>query len=187
MTALMTRTSTPKFAEASLAQGDIDRILAAAQRAPDHGRLRPWRFVVIEGEARQAFGQLLAISLRRREPEASEAKLEAERNKALRAPLIIAVAAEVQEHPRIPQIEQILAVGAAVENMLLAAHALGFGANWKTGPAAYDPTFKEALGLASTAQLVGFVYLGKIATPGRLQDLEAANVTLWLPPNSTAC
>jgi nitroreductase len=129
-------------------EAELSGMLEAAQRAPDHRRLKPWRFVIVEGEARQKFGELLAASLRRREPAASEQTLEVERMKAFRAPVIVVVAAEVQHHPKIPEIEQVLAAAAAAQNILLAAHSLGLGATWKTGGAAYDESVKTAFGLA---------------------------------------
>ena len=85
--------------------------------------------------------------------------LSRERAKALRAPLIIVVAARTQVC-KIPQIEQVLAVAAAAQNIMLAAHALGFGAMWKTGDPAYDDSVKSALGLETTDSIVGFLYLG---------------------------
>ncbi|MGH7121123.1 MAG: nitroreductase family protein [Gemmataceae bacterium] len=183
LTVLMTRTSAAKLSEPGPEPKDIEKMLGAALRAPDHGRLHPWRFVLIEGDARKGFGELLAQSLLSREPSASEQKLEAERNKALRAPLIIAVAAEVKANPKVPETEQILAVAAAAQNILLAAHALGFGANWKTGAAAYDQAVKTALGLAPGAQLVGFLYIGSVAVQGRQMESALSDyVSHWPSP-----
>ena len=123
---------------------------------------------------------MLARSLLRREPEAPAGKLEAERKKALRAPLIIVAAAAVAQNPKVPEVEQIVAVGAAVQNLLLAAHALGYGGFWRTGPAAYDPALKQELGLAPSDAIVGFLYLGSVETPGppRRSDAEAAILPL---------
>ena len=141
----------------------LERILAAAASAPDHGRLRPWRFIVIRGEARSRLGEVFADALRKRQPDAPEAALEQERARPLRAPLLIAVAARLDpQHPKIPEIEQILSTGAAVQNVLLAAHAQGFGAKWLTGANAYDENVKRALGLSPDDRLVGFVHLGTI-------------------------
>jgi nitroreductase len=141
----------------------LERILAAGASAPDHGRLRPWRFIVIRGEARHRLGEVFAEALRKRQPDAPEAALEQERARPLRAPLLIAVAARLDpQHPKIPEIEQILSTGAAVQNVLLAAHAQGFGAKWLTGANAYDEHVKAALGLAADDRLAGFVHLGTI-------------------------
>ena len=141
----------------------LERILAAGASAPDHGRLRPWRFIVIRGAARARLGEVFAEALRRRDPAAAEAALEQERGRPLRAPLVIAVAATVDpQHAKIPAIEQILSAGAAVQNMLLAAHAQGYGGKWLTGANAYDEHVKAALGLAPDDRLVAFLYLGSI-------------------------
>jgi nitroreductase len=141
----------------------LERILQAGASAPDHGRLRPWRFILIRGEARRRLGLVFADALRQRQPDAPEAALEQERARPLRAPLLIAVAARVDpHHPKIPEIEQILSTGAAVQNILLAAHAQGFGAKWLTGANAYDEHVKAALGLSADDRLVGFIHLGTV-------------------------
>ena len=129
-------------------------------RAPDHGRLRPWRFIAIRGEALNRFGDVLADTLQARSPAATPDMLVRERAKALRAPLIVAVAAHVQRGGKIPEIEQVLSSGAAAQNIMLAAHAMGYGAMWKTGDPAYDPRVKQALGLDADDAIVAFIYLG---------------------------
>ena len=141
----------------------LKRMLAAGASAPDHGRLRPWRFIVIRGAARARLGEVFAQALLKRQPDAPAAALEQERARPLRAPLLIAVAAKLDpQHPKIPEIEQILSTGAAVQNILLAAHAQGFGAKWLTGANAYDEHVKAALGLSPDDRLVGFVHMGTI-------------------------
>lgn len=157
--------------EASLAL-----MLACATRAPDHGRLRPWRFVLVRSEGRGRFGDLLADHLRRTHPQVSAETLERERLKAFRAPLIVVVAAHCDPAAKIPQIEQTLSAGAAAHAMMLAAFALGFNAMWKTGGPAYDPTVRSALGLTADDAIVGFLYLGTeperaAHVPGRWHDL----------------
>jgi len=154
----------PAFLAEPAPEGEqLERILAAGASAPDHGRLRPWRFIVIRGEARHRLGNTFADALLKRQPDAPQAALEQERTRPLRAPLLIAVAARLDpEHPKIPEIEQILSTGAAVQNILLAAHAQGFGAKWLTGPNAYDEHVRAALGLAASDRLVGFVHLGTV-------------------------
>ena len=141
----------------------LKRMLAAGASAPDHGRLRPWRFIVIRGAARVRLGEVFAKALLKRQPDAPVAALEQERARPLRAPLLIAVAAKLDpQHPKIPEIEQILSTGAAVQNILLAAHAQGFGAKWLTGANAYDEHVKAALGLSPDDRLVGFIHIGTI-------------------------
>jgi nitroreductase len=159
----MTRASVPakQLTDPAPDGSDLDTILEAAVRAPDHGTLRPWRFVLIRGPARERLGDVLAEAFRRREPEVDQALVERQRSKPLRSPLIVTVVAHVDRaHPKVPEIEQVLATGAAIENMLLAAHALGYGAIWLTGNGAYDRSVADALGLALDERIVGFVYLG---------------------------
>ena len=170
--ALSTRTSPLALTGPAPDPAAMERLLAAAMRAPDHGRLRPWRFIIIDGEARQAFGAVLAEALRAREPGVADAVLAKERAKPLRAPRIVVVAAALRDHPGVPQIEQVVAAGAAAENLLVAAHASGFGGFWRTGAAAYDDTVKRALGRAPTDAIVGFIYLG---TPAAVAPPPAAD------------
>jgi nitroreductase len=171
------RVSPGQLVDPAPTEAQLEQILRAGSRAPDHGRLRPWRFVVIEGEARLRLGELMAQSLRRRDPVAPAVRLDAERKKALRAPLIVIVAAVVQPSPNVPEIEQIVAAGAAAQNLLLAAHALGFGGFWRTGAVAYDAEVKRALGFAPADAIVGIMYLGTIGMPGKPVAAEPAPVT----------
>jgi nitroreductase len=157
-------------------------MLECAARAPDHGRVRPWRFIVIRGAARERLGELMAGQLRRKHPDASAESLQRERQKPLRAPLIVAVAAVCNAAVKVPVIEQILAAGAAAQNLMLAATALGFGAMWKTGDAAYDDTVKTALGLEAPDAIVGFLYIGAAAAdavPPPVRGQWQDRVTYW--------
>jgi nitroreductase len=158
--ALVSRRSATTLTEPAPDAGALELMLASAVRAPDHGRLRPWRFVVIRGEARKRFGELLAAHLARLQPAATAEALQRERDKALRAPMIIVVAAHVNEAVKIPPIEQILSTGVAAGNVMLAAPALGYNAMWKTGTAAYDAAVGRALGLEASDVIVGFLYVG---------------------------
>jgi nitroreductase len=165
LTALLTRASAGRLTDPAPDEDQLRLILSAAANAPDHGRLRPWRFLVVRGSARAQLGQAFADALARRTPESSAQMLEAERKKAERAPLIIVVSAEVQPNPKVPEVEQIVAVGAAAQNILLAAHALGFGAFWRTGAAAYDDFVKERLSIPAAESIVGFIYVGTLGAP----------------------
>jgi nitroreductase len=158
--ALLTRRSARALTEPAPDAGALELILASAARAPDHGRLRPWRFVLIRGAARGRFGDMLADHLRRVHASAGEDTLQRERLKAWRAPLIVVVAARCNPAVKIPVIEQVLSAGAAAHAMMLAAHALGFNSMWKTGGPAYDAVVKAALGLEADDAIVGFMYLG---------------------------
>ncbi|WP_277051690.1 nitroreductase family protein [Zestomonas thermotolerans] len=144
----------------SAAQRDI--LFRAALRAPDHGYLRPWRFLCVEGEARQRLGELYAAALLRKNPEAAPEALAKARAMPLRAPLLVVVIAKVQKHPKVPEEEQLLSAGCAAHGILLAAHAQGFGAIWRTGEMAHDRCVAEGLGLAANERIVGFLYLGSV-------------------------
>ncbi|HVP33117.1 MAG TPA: nitroreductase [Steroidobacteraceae bacterium] len=158
--ALVMRRSATALTEPAPDTGALELIFASAVRAADHGRLRPWRFVVVRGAARAAFGELLAAHLARSQPTASAESLQRERDKALRAPMIIVVAAHVNAAVKIPPLEQILSAGVAAGHIMLAALALGYNAMWKTGGAAYDAEVGRALGLDTGDVIVGFLYVG---------------------------
>ena len=176
--ALTSRSSAKTFGDTAPTQEHIDIALRAAVRAPDHGRLRPWRFMIIEGDQRRKFGELMAASALRRVPSLSEGDLQRERDKPLRAPLIILVACRIVPGTKVPVIEQLMAAGAAAQNLLLALHALGYVAAWKTGEAAYDTQVKKSLGLAADDHIVGFIYTGRGAgatfATGRAASVEDA-------------
>ena len=158
--ALLRRYSARSLIEPAPDDAALGLILGSAVRAPDHGRLRPWRVIVIRSDDRAAFGELLADQTRRTKASVSDDALERERRKAFRAPLIVVVAAIVTPEGKIPPIEQVLSAGAAAQNMLHAAFALGFNAVWKTGGPAYDNQVKAALGLQAKDAIVGFMYVG---------------------------
>jgi nitroreductase len=142
--------------------GELQTILAAASRVPDHGKLFPWRFIVIEGEARARLGTVLVECLRQTDAVTDErAALEAAR--FLRAPVIVCVVSRVREAIPIPEWEQQLSAGAVCQTMLIAATALGYVANWLTEWCAYHPLVRERLGLKSGERIAGFIYIGKSA------------------------
>jgi nitroreductase len=143
---------------------ELEIILRAASRVPDHGKLFPWRFIVIEGEARARLGSILVECLRQTEAVTEErAALEAAR--FLRAPVIVCVVSRVREAIPIPEWEQQLSAGAVCQTMLIAATALGYVANWITEWCAYNPLVKERLGLKPGERIAGFIYIGKSAAP----------------------
>ncbi len=162
---LLSRASASLLRDPAPACEDLDTILAAGLRAPDHGKLRPWRFIVIEGTARTAYADIAVAALRARDPDAPASEAERMRGKLLAPPLIVALGVHITPSPKIPEIEQMMAVAAAAMNMLNAAYALGFGGKWVTGPNAYDPAIAAALGLAAPDRLAGFLYLGTPAEP----------------------
>lgn len=170
MNQLTARVTPRKLVEPAPSREVIAAAIAAAEAAPDHGRLRPWRFIVLEGEARQVLGRAMGEALKQRDPATTLEAAEAESKKPLRAPLIIVVAAVLTSGHKVPEIEQLMAVAAAAQNLQLALHEAGFGVQWKTGPAAYDASVKQALGLAPENHIVGFMYAGTIAEPGRPRE-----------------
>jgi len=165
-------------------EATLRAMLSVGMCGPDHGRLAPWRFIVIEGDARNAFGRVLCDSLRRRVPGADDAMLTREAAKALRAPTIVVVVAQLRSDVAIPAVEQEIAAGIAAYNVLLAAHAFGLAGMWRTGENAYDAGVKHALGLDDDASIVAFLYLG---TPDAIPRSRAAvafeaHVRRWSPP-----
>lgn len=173
--ALSSRATAKTYGESAPSPEHLAQALQAAVRAPDHGRLRPWRFMLIQGDRRRKFGELLAASALRRSPDLSPGDLQRERDKALRAPLVIVTACRVVTGTKVPAIEQILATGAATQNLLLALHALGYAAAWKTGAAAYDTEVKLAMGFAADDHIVGFVHTGG-AAGGPAAPVKTASV-----------
>lgn len=181
--AINTRSTAKTYGDTAPTKEHLAAALQAAVRAPDHGRLRPWRFMIIEGAQRRKFGELLAASALRRVPGLSEGDLQRERDKAMRAPMIILVACRIVTGTKVPAIEQILAAGAAAQNILLALHAKGYANAWKTGEAAYDTEVKKALGLAADDHIVGFIYAGGGvgATSGTGKAASVQDVILDFP------
>jgi nitroreductase len=168
---LLSRASVKLLGEPGPDDAELRVIFEAAVRAPDHGKLRPWRFFVVRGDARRKLSDLFVAGVKRREPGANEAQIEKEREKPLRAPVTIAVVAKIVAGHKIPEIEQTLSAGAAAMNILNAIHALGFAAKWVTGANCYDAEFRRAFGLDAADQLIGFIHAGtpveKLASPGR--------------------
>jgi nitroreductase len=158
--AIFQRQSIGKVKPDPIPRTDIEKLLEAAVQAPNHHRVRPWRFIVLQGNSRQRLGDVMADSKQRETPDAPQAVLEVERLKPLRAPLLIAVGVDLPLDAKVIEIENVCASAAAIENLLLVAQALGLGAQWRTGPAAYDPSVKAFLGLAPEQHLIGFIYLG---------------------------
>ncbi len=168
MQALLARQSTPPrlMGPVGPTAADVRDILAAAMTAPDHGAVRPWRFVVIEGDDRTRLGEVFAEALKARDPNASEDAVAKELERPLRAPTVIAVLARVVlDRPNAPPVEQIVATACAAQNMLLAAEAKGFGGILLTGKNAHDPLVKRFFRLGAADEIVAFLYVGKAEGP----------------------
>ncbi|TWC38906.1 nitroreductase [Pseudomonas sp. SJZ079] len=170
--ALLNRVSAPRLREPAPDAAQRELLFRAAFRAPDHAQLRPWRFLTIEGAAREQLGELLAAALAAGSAEVTEEALAKARAMPLRAPLLVIVIARVQAHPKVPPQEQVIAAGCAAHAILLAAHAQGIGAVWRTGDLAYNRQVAAGLGLASDEQVVAMLYLGtperELRTPQQL-------------------
>ena len=162
---------------------EIEQILTAAARVPDHKKLVPWRFLLFQGDARGAFGEVLAETCKREERDPSQFRLEIETKRFMRAPLVIAVISRVVKSAPAPEWEQVLSAGAACQNLLLAATALGFGAQWITEWYGYSPGVRAALKLADNERVVGFVYIGtaKEKPEERERPVLADIVQPWRP------
>ncbi len=137
----------------------IQKILTAASRVPDHNKLAPWWFVVFDGEARAKFGDVLRKAYLREDADAAPAKLDLEAERFLRAPLVIAVISRIKEG-KAPQWEQVLSAGAAAYNLCLAANSMGFGSNWLTEWPAFNDDVRATLGCDERDNIAGFVYIG---------------------------
>jgi len=138
----------------------VQILLQAAHRVPDHGKLGPWRFVIFQGDARADFSRKLADIYKEENPETTEKLLQFQAELLTRAPLVIAVISTAGEHVKIPEWEQVLSAGAACQNILLAAHTMGFGAQWVTEWYGYSDKVKKLLGMEAHHRIAGFIYIG---------------------------
>jgi nitroreductase len=151
-----------RLAEPGPTPDELQHILTTGARVPDHKKLTPWRFIVFEGEARRHMGEIFAKACEKEEREPpSHVRLDMERGRFLRAPLVVAVISSIKPRPGAPEWEQVLSAGAVCFNTCLAANALGFGTSWITEWIAYSPTVREALGLSDKERIAGFIYMGR--------------------------
>lgn len=182
---LQQRHSTPsrQLGEPAPDEATLYELLEAAIRVPDHGKLVPFRLIRLQGEAKLAFGERLAEISLRNNPQISDAKLEKDRLRYTFAPLVIVVVASVDASSKVPPIEQQLCAGAVAHNILLGAFALGYGAQWLTGWAAYDREVAELLSLAAHEQVIGFIHLGtpQIDVPDRDRPALTDLLSSWTP------
>ena len=158
---LLTRRSVKQLDAPGPTAAELQAILTAAARVPDHKAVAPWRFVVFEGDARARFGEVLAEALIAEEKEApSHVRLDTERSRLTAFPLTIAVISSVRDVPGAPEWEQVLSAGAACQNIVIAANALGYGCNWVTRWFTYSPSVRAHLGLAGHERIAGFIHVG---------------------------
>lgn len=163
---------------------ELAALLRLAARVPDHRRVHPFRFITFEGEARSRFGEVLAAAFSKAEPDASEEALAVERGRFERVPLVVAVISSVDHAHKTPEWEQILTAAAAAQNLLLAAGAAGYAAQWLTEWYAYDEAVTAAMGLAGHERVVGFVYIGTATeSPKERARMTAPELTSpWTAP-----
>lgn len=177
---LTTRVSAPRLVEPGPSASELRQMYMAALRAPDHGQLRPWRFLHIEGSGRQHLGDLFVTAAQQKDPALSKDQAEKLRKKPLRAPLIVIVVAKTQKHPNVPKSEQWMSAACGAHSLLLAANSLGYAAMWRTGGSAYDQTIATGLGLNSNEQIVGFIYVGTAAVKKPVPTLSVDDfVAKW--------
>jgi nitroreductase len=164
----------------------LEAILQTAMSAPDHGALTPFRFLVIESEARESLSAVFADAAAKRQLD--PAGIAKQRAKPLRAPMIICVVAKLTESPKIPEIEQILSAGCAAQHIQLACRQMGFGSIWLTGDNCYDQLVYQALGLEFNERLVGFIYVGSKgkAASTKQRGLAKGLTEQWLGPRQAS-
>ena len=179
--ALLNRVSAPRLLDPAPTAQQREALFAAALRAPDHGQLRPYRFLTVEGQARQQLGEILAEAVQAQGGEVTQAALDKARAMPLRAPLVVVVVARLQEHYKVPKSEQLITAGCAAHAIELAAYAQGIGAVWRTGELSYAPQVAKGLGLAQNEEVVAFLYLGtahnELRTAPKVDTTEF--VTAW--------
>jgi nitroreductase len=175
-------TSIKNLSEPGPDKEQLETILSAASRVPDHGRLFPWYFMVFEGSARQDIGEIIMWAQKEKDPNTPAAKLELEMQRFMRAPTVVAVVSRIRKGKH-PQWEQILSAGAACQNLCLAANALGFGTNWVTEWYSYNPMFRAELGLAHRDNIAGFIFIGSVSeAPQERERPELTDlISFWSP------
>lgn len=157
---IFTRHSISKVRPDPVPRELVEKMLSAAAQAPNHFRVRPWRFIVLTGDARSRLGEVMAQAHHARHPNATAAELNIERARPLRAPVIVAVGVDKPAESKVIEIENVCAAASAAQNILLTAHAIGLGAMWRTGPNATEPAVKKFLGLEPDQHLIAFIYVG---------------------------
>ena len=158
---LQSRKSHNKLVAPAPSRKQVEQMLTAALRAPDHAQLQPWRYRIFQGDALVELGdQFLRASLMR-EPDLGMVKQDRIKAKPLRAPMVIVASVVITEHSKVPKTEQILSAGASAQNLIMAAHFQDIGAIWRTGNLTFNRDLMDMLGLKKNEEIVGFIYLGK--------------------------
>lgn len=184
---LLTRRSVAAAAlgEPGPTPSQLETMLTIAARVPDHKKLAPWRFIVIEGGAREALGEVVAASCLEADRHVTNWRLETERGRFTRAPMVVAVISSVKRHPAAPEWEQVLSAGAVCLNLLHAAAAMGFSGQLLTEWYAYDKHVQAALGLAGNERIAGFIHIGTAKeTPAERERPDLSGIVTYLYPLS---
>lgn len=172
---LQNRVSCPKLVAPAPNQDELNAILGCAMRAPDHGRLKPWLYHVIQGDALVKLGDVFVQALDGQN--VANDKIEKTRNMPLRAPLLIVAVCEPQANAKVPAMEQVLAVGAGIQNMQVAISSLGYGSIWRTGQMAHADVVKQAFNVSEQGEIVGFLYVG---TPEKTPNKPATDIKQYV-------
>jgi nitroreductase len=160
---------------------ELDTILSVASRVPDHGKLAPWRFIILEGESRHRIGDTIAAAFQADEPGADAERVETERRRLARAPIVVVVVSTARPHVKIPEWEQVLSAGAVCMNLIIAANLLGFATSWLTEWYGFDRRVLGALGLDAREELAGFIHIGRAAeVPADRQRPNLADIVTRL-------
>ncbi|MAR33178.1 MAG: nitroreductase [Porticoccaceae bacterium] len=167
ITLIAERQSFPRLKEPGPTEHELKTVLQASMRAPDHMRLRPWRFLIIQKDGLIALGNLFVKHTLASNPNSSDEVLYKAKHKAFRAPVILVGIASIKEHPKVPHAEQILSAGSVLTNVGLALYAIGLGSVWRTGDYAYSDIVRSGLGISKNEEIIGFVYMGTPVSKNR--------------------
>jgi nitroreductase len=186
ITAITQRVSVAQLTGPGPSEQQLEQLYRAAFRAPDHAWMRPWRYLTIRDQGLVSLGEVFAVAGLKKDADLSEVKVAKLKNMPQRAPLMIVAIANIQINEKVPPLEQQLAVGAGIQNILTAAYAMELGAIWRTGEMAYDQHVKHSLGLQDNEEIIGFIYLGhvncKLKKPPELTTADF--VKDWPPKDS---
>lgn len=177
MEVLLSRASTDRLIAPAPKGAALMQILSTSLRAPDHGRMRPWRFVTVTGKHRAAFADLLVAAMRRTDPEVKSSKLEKKRARYAEVPMTIILGMDLHPDAKIPVDEQVMAVAAGAMNVLNALHAEGFGGMWVSGAFQNDDTFRKMLGFTREQKIAGFLQVGTVE--GRAVKTDRPDINLY--------
>ena len=158
--AIQTRNSVPLLTDPAPTSEEMSEVYKGALRAPDHARLRPWKFIEVRGDSRDKLARIFIDTATALNSDLSENEISKLEKAPHRAPMVIILAANIKEHPKVPEIEQIISLGAAAQNILLGIHEIGYSAVWRTGNMAFNPEITKFLGLEENYKIIGYLYVG---------------------------